>query len=120
MNKKMTQKNPVVLRIEHGHPGYVVHQIIATQDDLRGLVTDVLQHLDSTGGKTGRLKSIGCTLANERADHVYVSFHTATAEDVERLHERLIGRRIRKGLGCAYQILAFCLAAYGIYRLLGN
>src|SRR5262245_40994854 len=85
---RLSKENPIVLRIEHGHPGYADHQLIATRDSLRAFIAGVLTKIDAAGEKTGRVQSVECTLAHERADHVYVSFHTASQEQVERYHSR--------------------------------
>lgn len=114
----LSKNNPVVLRVEHGHPGYADHQVIATRDTMRTLLSDVLRKLDAAGENQGRVESVECTLANERSDHVYVSFHTASKGEVERYHTRLTGLRARKALRRIYHLAAFFLALYGLSHLL--
>jgi len=116
----MSKENPIVFRIEHGHPGYADHQVIATRDSLRSFIAGVLTKIDAAGEETGSVESVECTLAHERSDHVYVSFHVASKEDVERYHTRLASMRVRKALGCAYHLAAYLLAIYGLYRLFGG
>ena len=117
---RLSKSNSVVLRIEHGHPGYADHQIIGTREALRTLAADVLHELDAKGEQIGVVKSVECTLAHERADHVYVSFHTASSEEVERYHTRPPAIRVRRALWCFYHVAAFLLAVYGLFRLFGG
>ncbi len=108
-----------MLRIKHGHPGFADHQVIATRDSLRAFIAGVLTKIDATAEKTGPVESVECTLAHERSDHVYVSFHVASKDDVERYHTRLPAIRARKALRWFYHMAAFFLAVYGLYRLFG-
>jgi len=117
---KLSRTNSTVLQIKCGHPGYADHQIIATRDTMRTLIAGVLQKLDAAGDKTCRVESIECTLAHERADHIYVSFHTASQEDMEKYHTRIAAVRLRKAVKFTYHIVVFCLALYGVSRLLGR
>jgi len=114
---RLSKRNPIVLRIEHGHPGYTDHQVTATRDTLRTFITRVVSKLDVAGEKPGLVESVECTLAHERADHVYLSFHVVTEDDVERYHTPLASTRVRKALGLAYHLAAFVLAVYGLFRL---
>jgi len=116
----LSKKNPIVLRIEHGHPGYVDHQVIATRDSLRSFIVGVLAKIDAIPEKTDTIESVECTLAHERSDHVYVSFHVASKENVERYHTRLPLIRASKALRSFYHLAAFFLAIYGLYRLFGG
>jgi hypothetical protein len=117
---RFAKANSIILRAEHGHPGYADYQVIGTPNAMRTLVSDVLRKLDVAGETSGRVESVECTLAHERADHVYVSFHIASKEDVERYHMRLPAIRARKALRVVYRIAAFLLAVYGLFRLFGG
>ena len=116
----LSKKNPIVLRIERGHPGYVDHQVIATRDSLRSFIAGILAKIDAIPEKTETIESVECTLAHERSDHVYVSFHVASKENVERYHTRLPVIRALMTLRSFYHFAAFFLAIYGLYRLFGG
>ena len=85
---ELPQTNPIVLRLKHGHPGYRDHQIVATRDNMKSFLEDVLVRLETAGDKLGKIKSIECTLAHERADHIYVSFHTVSPAEIKGDHGR--------------------------------
>lgn len=116
----MSKANDVVLKIQHGHPGFSDHQIIGTPETIRALATDILSALDSSHGKTGRIKTIPCTLANNTTERVSVSFQSATETEIDEYHKRWIDPELRKTVGCLYQIVVFCLAVYAVYKLTMN
>jgi hypothetical protein len=115
--KELPQTNPIVLRLKHGHPGYRDHQIVATRDNMKSFLEGVLGRLETAGDKPGKIKSVECTLAHERADHIYVSFHTASPAEIRKDHSRAPAVRLRKALKAIYHLAAFVLAVYGLFRL---
>ena len=117
---ELPQTNPIVLRLQHGHPGYRDHQIVATPDNMKSFLEDVLSRLETAGDNLGKIKSVECTLAHERADHIYVSFHTASPAEIRGDHSRAPAVRLRKALKAIYHFAAFVLAVYGLFRLFGG